>query len=77
MAAHYCSPPGDPLRYEEGDCVKVDIGVHVDGYVADTALSVDLSEDGRWTPLCQASKDALAAATVAYELINLFACKPK
>ncbi|HVS19050.1 MAG TPA: M24 family metallopeptidase, partial [Planctomycetota bacterium] len=61
-AAHYCSPPGDPLQYEEGDCVKVDIGVHVDGYVADTATSVDLSVDGRWKRLIQASADALAAA---------------
>jgi len=62
VAAHYCSAPGDELAYEEGDCVKVDIGVHVDGYVADTATSVDLSQDRRWTPLIQASADALAAA---------------
>ena len=42
--------------------MKVDIGVHVDGYIADTATSVDLSSDGRWTPLVKASADALAAA---------------
>jgi methionyl aminopeptidase len=62
IAAHYCSAPGDELVYEEGDCVKVDIGVHVEGYVADTATSVDLSTDGRWKPLIKASSDALAAA---------------
>ena len=62
VAAHYCSAPGDPLRYEEGDCVKVDIGAHVDGYVADSATTVDLSADGRWTPLIRSSSDALAAA---------------
>ncbi len=62
IAAHYCSPPGDPLLYEEGDCVKVDLGVHVEGYVADTATSVDLSSDGRWSALIRASADALAAA---------------
>jgi len=62
VAAHYCSAPGDSMQYEEGDCVKVDIGVHVDGYIADTATSVDLSSDGRWTPLVKASADALAAA---------------
>lgn len=61
-AAHYCSAPGDELRYEEGDCVKVDLGVHVDGYIADTALTKDLSADGRWQGLIQASQDALAAA---------------
>ena len=62
VAAHYCSSPEDELRYEEGDCVKVDLGVHVDGYVADTATTLDLSTDGRWEPLIRASSDALAAA---------------
>ncbi len=62
VAAHYCSPPQDDMRYAEGDCVKVDLGVHVDGYVADTACSIDLSHDKRWTPLVKASSDALAAA---------------
>jgi methionyl aminopeptidase len=62
VAAHYCSDPDDPQVYEEGDCVKVDIGVHVDGYIADTATTVDLSPDGRWRPIIQASRDALSAA---------------
>lgn len=62
VAAHYCSSPEDEQLYEEGDCVKVDIGVHVDGYIADTAASVDLSNDGRWTPLVDAARSALAAA---------------
>jgi methionyl aminopeptidase len=61
-AAHYCSSPEDEQQYAEGDCVKVDIGVHVDGYVADTAASVDLSRDKRWTPLVEAARSALAAA---------------
>lgn len=62
IAAHYCSPPGDPTTYESGDCVKVDFGVAVDGYVADTAASIDLSADRRWGKLVKASGDALAAA---------------
>jgi len=62
VAAHYCSSPEDEETYAVGDCVKVDLGVHVDGYVADTAATVDLSEDGRWTPLIEASRAALAAA---------------
>ena len=62
VAAHYCSAPQDELEYEEGDCVKVDLGVHVDGYIADTACTVDLSADERWTPLVTASADALGAA---------------
>jgi methionyl aminopeptidase len=62
VAAHYCSAPEDEQVYAEGDCVKVDIGVHVDGYIADTAATVDLSSDRRWTPLIEASRNALAAA---------------
>jgi len=65
VAAHYCSSPADDQRYEEGDCVKVDIGVHVDGYVADTAASVDLSADRRWTPLIESARNALGAAILA------------
>lgn len=67
VAAHYCSSPEDEQRYEEGDCVKVDIGVHVDGYIADTAASVDLSNDARWTPLVDAARSALAAAIATVE----------
>lgn len=62
IAAHYCSSPEDEQAYAEGDCVKVDIGVHVDGYIADTAATVDLSSDRRWTPLIESSRNALAAA---------------
>ena len=61
-AAHYCSSPDDETVYEEGDVVKVDMGVHVDGWIADTACTVDLSGDGRNRDLIQASADALAAA---------------
>jgi methionyl aminopeptidase len=62
VAAHYCSPPDDETVYEEGDCVKIDFGVHIDGWVADTATSIDLSTDGRWGTLIKASADALKAA---------------
>jgi len=62
VAAHYCSAPDDTTVYAEGDLVKVDLGVHVDGWIADTACTVDLSADGRWKGLIQASADALAAA---------------
>lgn len=64
VAAHYCSSPEDDQEYEEGDCVKVDIGVHVDGYIADTAATVDLSKDKRWTPLIESARNALSAAIV-------------
>jgi methionyl aminopeptidase len=41
VAAHYTPEPGDD-KVAEG-ILKVDIGVAVDGYIADTAFSVDLT----------------------------------
>ncbi len=40
VAAHYTSPIGDNYSVHEGALVKVDIGVHVEGYIADTATTV-------------------------------------
>jgi len=40
VAAHYTSPPGEVGTVPAGALVKVDIGAHVDGYVADTAITV-------------------------------------
>jgi methionyl aminopeptidase len=43
VAAHYTSPVGDELVIPDGSLVKVDIGVHVDGYIADTATTICLN----------------------------------
>src|SRR3989304_3421654 len=39
IAAHYTSPPNDERKIPEKALVKVDMGVHVDGYVTDTAFT--------------------------------------
>lgn len=39
ITAHYTSPPDDDRKIPEKAVVKVDIGVHVDGYVTDTAFT--------------------------------------
>jgi len=57
IAAHYTPDINDALTFKEGDLVKVDIGVHVDGFIGDTAFSVKLGENSH--PLIEASKDAL------------------
>lgn len=62
IAAHYCPRPGDPTVYEAEDVVKVDIGVHVDGYVADNAQSKYLGSDPRLQRMVEASAAGLAAA---------------
>ncbi len=62
IAAHYCPPPGDSTVYAPEDVIKVDIGVEVDGYVADNAMSVYLGEKPFYQDMVQASVDGLAAA---------------
>ena len=61
VAAHYCSAPDDETEIEPGDIVKFDLGAHIDGYVTDTALTVDL-RDGPDSPLVEASRRALENA---------------
>ena len=51
IAAHFCPDPNDHETFKEGDLCKLDLGVHIDGYIADTAISVDLSADKRHAKL--------------------------
>ncbi|AKB73382.1 Methionine aminopeptidase [Methanosarcina lacustris Z-7289] len=57
-AAHATPKVGDTDVFGK-DIVKLDLGVHVDGYIADSAITVDLSGN---SDLLKASEDALAAA---------------
>lgn len=43
-AAHDTASPGEERVFMLGDMVKLDLGVHIDGYIADTATTVDLGE---------------------------------
>jgi len=62
IAAHYCPAPLDETRYEAGDVAKLDVGVEVDGYVADTATTAYLGEDPDRQRLVRASRAGLDAA---------------
>lgn len=56
VAAHACSDLNDQTVLED-QVVKLDIGVHLDGYIADNALTVDLSK--KYSDLVKASREAL------------------
>ena len=60
VAAHYTSPPNDEQRIPEKAVVKVDMGVHVDGYVTDTACTVCFNPEHK--SMQTAAEHALAAA---------------
>jgi methionyl aminopeptidase len=59
-AAHYTSPHSDTKVFPNTGLVKVDIGAHVNGYISDTAITVDL--DGSYEKYIVAAKNALEAA---------------
>ncbi len=61
-AAHACPPLKDETVFKEGDVVKLDIGVHINGYVGDNALTVYLGDDPDVQRLVEASKAARDAA---------------
>ncbi len=42
---HYSPLPNDTRFINEGDIVKVDIGIHIDGYIADGAFTVSFNKD--------------------------------
>ena len=58
-AAHDTASTGDGRVFSKGDVVKLDLGVQIDGYIADTATTVDLGNNGN---LIEASHKALDAA---------------
>jgi methionyl aminopeptidase len=76
IAAHYTAEPNDETTVKENDILKVDIGVHVEGYIADTAVTV--SYDPRQEALIKSAENALNEAvriarvnTKASEIGNL------
>ena len=65
VAAHYCPSPEDESAYADGDLAKLDVGVHVDGWVVDTALTVNVGDRAFNRPLVRAAEEALEAAIAA------------
>ena len=63
VAAHYTSPPGDQLTIPPKSIVKIDLGVSLDGYLADTAATVALAPE--LEPLAEAARIVLHEAIKA------------
>ena len=58
IAAHFCVDDEDVIF--ENQVVKLDVGANVDGFLGDSAVTIDLS--GQHTDLVKASAEALQAA---------------
>jgi methionyl aminopeptidase len=60
IAAHYTAEPNDPLIVKDTDLIKIDLGAQINGFIADTAVTV--CYDPEFDGLVQAAEDALANA---------------
>ena len=62
IAAHYVPAANETTKLKKGDLIKVDVGVHSDGFIADTAFSYSIGKSEENEKLISASKSALDAA---------------
>ena len=60
IAAHYTAVPNDPIIVKNTDVLKIDVGVHIDGYIADTAVTV--SYDTKYQNMIDIAERALDEA---------------
>lgn len=61
IAAHYTAEPNDQIVIKEDDVVKIDLGVHINGFIADTAVTI--SYDSRYDQLIKTAELSLSEAT--------------
>jgi methionyl aminopeptidase len=61
IAAHYTPASNDTSTFRRGDVVKLDVGAHVNGYMGDTAITIEVSTRN-WTSLIEAPSKALSMA---------------
>ena len=60
IAAHYTAEPGDQTVIRDTDLVKIDLGAQIDGYIADTAVTVCYNPE--YDGLVLAAEEALGNA---------------
>ncbi|MDP2767732.1 MAG: type II methionyl aminopeptidase [Candidatus Methanoperedens sp.] len=62
--ASHCTPEDDVPRFTRGDVVKIDIGAHIEGYIADTATTIEVGTKNH-AGLILACEEALERAIAA------------
>ena len=60
ITAHYTAEIDDQIVIKSGDVVKIDLGVHVNGYIVDTAFTLSFNPD--YDPLVEAAEEVLKEA---------------
>jgi curved DNA binding protein len=67
-ASHFAPLPGEPsYTIKAGDAVKIDFGVHFDGYISQCAHTIIVAQNSEEGPLSGRVADAICAAYFAAE----------
>ncbi|MBN1215849.1 MAG: type II methionyl aminopeptidase [Candidatus Lokiarchaeota archaeon] len=82
IAAHYSPPIDEPQVIPEKGLLKIDVGSHYKGYIADSAFTINLDEDPKLQNYIEAAEAGLNAAidifipgTKLYELGEVIAAE--
>lgn len=71
VGAHWTPSSKSSEIFCKGDVVKLDVGVHIDGYIGDNALTLEIGTTN-YTKMIEASREALnAAINVAVAGVNV------
>ena len=71
VGAHWTPSSKSSEIFCKGDVVKLDVGVHIDGYIGDNALTLEIGSTN-YTKMIEASREALnAAINVAVAGVNV------
>lgn len=62
IAAHYSPKIDDLSTIPESGLIKIDIGAHYNGYIADSAFSINIDENPKFQNYIDAAHEALEAA---------------
>tara|TARA_B100000214_G_C23875048_1_gene584522 strand:- start:53 stop:946 length:894 start_codon:yes stop_codon:yes gene_type:complete len=61
VGAHWTPSSKTTENFKIGDLVKLDVGVHIDGYIGDNALTVEIGTN-KYAKMIETSREALNAA---------------
>ena len=61
VGAHWTPSSKSKDTFCKGDLVKLDVGVHIDGYIGDNALTIEIGSDN-YKKMIEASREALNKA---------------
>lgn len=67
VAAHF-TPTDEDIKINEDDMVKVDFGVHIDGYPVDNALTFYFGENDEYKSMVETAKDAVMRAISEFKV---------